>query len=338
MRGTTATVPYIDLPMGEDLILYPSDEANTIPIDNSHQGVRQFSPFVIEVVPPNFEYGLKQSNLNQVVPFASPLRPNDSRLRAEIVRGDTLPNLSSLAGPPIRIPQGQTNQSFSRQGLTPTIEPLSASYTEQENLIDYVTQARALATLPPIVFLINPTSFEVSYNSIQAFQEQTRYGFVFQRWGEELPTISISCGIGAYMSGRTDGRPGRGLHMTSKRDSAGYRQLMSILSVYRNGVAIYDRVGRSRAYHAIGRQVIHYDGQTWEGRIESMSFTEDESHQNGGITFDLSFTVYSHKYNDQMTAEVKDRLTLGTPKAPETNPVERLRTNADAAFAELDEG
>ena len=84
----------------------------------------------------------------------------------------------------MRIPTGQSNASFSRQGLTPTIEPLSASYTEKETLIDFVTQARALDALPPIVFMINPTSFETSYTSIQAFQEQTRYGFVFQRWGE----------------------------------------------------------------------------------------------------------------------------------------------------------
>lgn len=308
MKGTTATVPYIDLPMGEDLILYPAPDPHTIPVDNSHQNLRQYSPFVLEVVPPNLEYGLVSSNISGDQPFSSPLRKADTQLREQLVEGGVLPNLSSLAGPPIRIPQGGTREAFSRQGLTPTIEPLSASYTEQENLIDYVTQARALATLPPIVFLINPTSFEVSYTSIQAFQEQTRYGFVFQRWGEELPTISISCGIGAYMSARTDGTSGRGLHMKSKRDSAGYRQLMSILSVYRNGVAIFDRVGRSRAYHAIGRQAIHYDGQTWEGRIESMSFTEDETHQNGGITFDLSFTVYSHKFNDLMTAQVKDRL------------------------------
>lgn len=312
MRGTTATVPYIDLPMGEDLILFPEDDPNTIPVDNSHQNLRQYSPFVLEVVPPleAKDYGLRESKINaqSPTPFSSPLRPQDSRLREQIVEGAVLPNISSLAGPPVRIPQKNSNSSFSRQGLTPTIEPLSASYTEQENLIDFVTQARALDTLPPIVFLINPSTFEVSYNSIQAFQEQTRYGFVFQRWGEELPTISFSTSIGAYISAKKDGTSGRGLHFTSKRDSAGYRQLMSILSVYRNGSAIFDRIGRSRAYHAIGRQAIHFDGQTWEGRIESMSFTEDETHQNGNISFDLSFTVYSHRYNEKLTSEVSDRL------------------------------
>ena len=59
---------------------------------------------------------------------------------------------------------------------------------------------------------------------------------------------------------------------------------------------------------AVGRQAIHYDGQTWEGRIESMSYTLEESRQNGGISFDLSFTVYNHKFNDPMEANVVDRL------------------------------
>lgn len=314
MKGTTATVPYIDLPMGEELILFPEDALDTYPIDNSNQNLRQYSPFVLEVIPPlsKEEYGLKNDKLFQGTnppPFFSPLRESDRKLRNDIVRESVLPNISSLAGAPVRIPTGQSNASFSRQGLTPTIEPLSASYTEKETLIDFVTQARALDALPPIVFMINPTSFETSYTSIQAFQEQTRYGFVFQRWGEELPTISISCAIGAFMSGRLDGNAGRGLHFTSKRDSASYRHLMSILAVYRNNSTIYDRVGRSKAYHAIGRQAIHFDGQTWEGRIESMSFTEDESHQNGMITFDLSFTVYSHKFNEGLSSQVADRLT-----------------------------
>ena len=61
-------------------------------------------------------------------------------------------------------------------------------------------------------------------------------------------------------------------------------------------------------FSRLERQAIHYDGQTWEGRIESMSYSLEESRQNGGISFDLSFTVYNHKFNDPMEAILVERL------------------------------
>ena len=44
MRGTTSTVPYVDLPMGEDLILFPEDSQNHYPVDLSNRNLRQYSP------------------------------------------------------------------------------------------------------------------------------------------------------------------------------------------------------------------------------------------------------------------------------------------------------
>jgi len=226
------------------------------------------------------------------------------------------------------------------------------AYTDRLSQVDFAIQHRALDTLPPIVFMINPSSFEVSYSSIQAFQEQTRYGFVFQRWGEELPTISISCSIGAFVvenlnsnrsfldMGQASKGP-NGLTHTARKDSAAFRHLMAIFALYRNSATIADRVGRSRANHAVGRHVIHYDGQTWEGRIESMSYGLEEARQNGGISFDLSFVVYNHKYRDPMSIAKVERLRnlnedikLGVPTTSEPN-VEPLTEDEIALVATL---
>lgn len=324
MRGTTATDPYIYLPMGDDVVLFPEDDVNAAPVDLSHQNLRRFSPFILEVIPPHPDEPWVTSTFavpNTPQPFRSPLSPiqsvTDRRVNAQN-RNSFAPKLSSLAGPPVRPTSGTATSQ-----LSDTIE-VSASFNDRDAIIDYVVQHRALATLPPIVFLINPSSFDVSYNAIQAFQEQTRYGFVFQRWGEELPTISISTSIGAFVAERLNGeeiktqlaegkkpseiKAPNGLTHLARKDSAGYRHLMSIFSVYRNSVAIADRIGQSRAYSAIGTQAIHYDGQTWEGRIESMSYTYEEGRQNGGISFDLSFVVYKHYFNESMTSRAVQRL------------------------------
>ena len=317
MKGTTATVPYIDLPMGEDVILFPEDSEDHFPIDMSNQNLRQYSPFILEVIPPkrnmaNGTQGEQYGFLNKVnanLPFSSPLNPSTNPLpRSRTGLSDFTPQLSSLAGSPINAVDKDGKIKSSRSNLGNTIEAVSPAYTDRDNLIDYAIQYRALDTLPPIVFMINPSSFEVSYNAIQSYQDQTRYGFVFQRWGEELPTISISCSIGAFIAGYKGENGANGLTHTARKDSASFRHLMAIFSVYRNSAAIADRIGRSRAYQAVGRQAIHYDGQTWEGRIESMSYTLEESRQNGGVSFDLSFTVYNHKFNDPMEANVVERL------------------------------
>lgn len=308
MRGTTSTVPYIDLPMGEDLILFPEDSENHFPIDFSNPNLRQYSPFILEVIPPPQKNDYVQgrgATFNASRPFSSPLSPKFlPRSRQELRKGAFSPQLSSLAGPPIN----PSSNVQARSKLSETIEAVAPAYTDREGVIDFALQHRALDTLPPIVFMINPSSFEVSYNAIQSYQDQTRYGFVFQRWGEELPTISISCSIGAFVAGNTSTNGANGLTHTARKDSASFRHLMAIFSLYRNNSAIADRIGRSRAYHAVGRQAIHYDGQTWEGRIESMSYTLEESRQNGGVSFDLSFVVYNHKFNDPFEAQTVERL------------------------------
>jgi hypothetical protein len=84
---------------------------------------------------------------------------------------------------------------------------------------------------------------------------------------------------------------------------------MSLLAIYKNGSALVDTVSRSRAYYAVGRQAIHYDGQTWEGRINTFSYSEDENSIHGGLTLDIGFTVYKHYWHDQGKGNIEPHLT-----------------------------
>jgi hypothetical protein len=173
--------------------------------------------------------------------------------------------------------------------------------TDRDQLVSVAFQHRVLSAAPPIVFMINPQSMAFNYQSKQNYSDVSRYGFLFYRWGEELLSIEISCTIGAFIAGRKNLetpdvkgnlRGVSGLQFASKRDSAGWRQLMNILALYRNNSAIVDTLGRSRAYHDIGTQSIYYDGQRWQGRLKSLEFTVAEGNSNGGIEFTMSFEVY----------------------------------------------
>jgi len=323
MKGTTATFPYVNLPTDEDFILFPEDNIGTIPIDGSHQNLRRFSPFILEVIPPKINdpstgqervinYGLVSRVQERNKPFSSPLREVQ---QTRPVRSSRIsPNISSLASQPV----GGRRSRAQGESFVTISDSLSSRFTDRNNLLEVARQTFALDFLPPIVFLINPASLDVAYNAIQNFSEQTRYGFIFQRWGEELPELSLSCRIGGFIAGRAQNesvdengnlRGVSGLQMASKKDSASYRQLMSLLAIYKNGSALVDTVSRSRAYYAVGRQAIHYDGQTWEGRINSFSYTEDENSIHGGLTLDIGFTVYKHYWHDQGSGGIQSHLT-----------------------------
>ena len=119
MRGTTATFPYVDLPTDEDFILFPEDNEGTIPVDGSHQNLRRFSPFILEVIPPKMidqktgierviNYGLVREPSRK--PFSSPLRNQIDSYRSTRT-SNISPNISSLASQPVGSRKGRAQGS-----------------------------------------------------------------------------------------------------------------------------------------------------------------------------------------------------------------------------------
>ncbi len=294
MKATTGTAPYVDLYTTDEFILFPEDNNGTIPLDpNNQQQLRSFSPFVLSVTPPSI--GRYSTNVGTNRPFRNPMGITDSQRYSINTKQARLisPNISTRASTPI-----------SRGGVEPSVPYLQAGVVDRDVVIDAVLQHQQLRQLPPIVFLINPISFAVNYTDIQNYGDQSKYGFIFYRWGEDLTKISVTCKLGAFIAGRENPNEGltsdgkmrgvSGLQFVSRKDSAGWRQLMAILGVYRNSVTIADRLNRSRAYHDIGTQSIHYDGQRYVGRMDSFSFGINEENQLGGVEFSFEFVVYEH--------------------------------------------
>lgn len=168
-------------------------------------------------------------------------------------------------------------------------------------LADMVFQIQAIESTPDLTLLINPKSFDLSYSKIQQHQEFVRTGTVFQSLlGEELPKLSCSGQIGAYVASNRNpelganapGVPGPdGVSYFSKRDSLSFQNFISIFNFYLNNGYIYDLVGRSRANHYIGYISIFWDGKEYQGTFESFNYSYTETAQNGGLEYDFSFVV-----------------------------------------------
>ena len=284
------TKPFVELPTGELFVLYPDDVLGTFPVDTTNSLLRGYAPFVLYVEPPDIIQPLKKEdpiltreNVNKSQPFSSPLK-NRTYLKTNpnSLSGATL---SSIAGPPTSV-----RTEADRDNTLP-------SYLNDRLVaLDILDQYKQLKDLPVITFLINPQTMNVSYNKIQAYQDQTRMGYIFQAWGEDIPTLDISCKVGSYISGNVDPRKSKGLHHTSRKDSASYRQLMNILALFKNGATIRDRIGRTEMIHQVGYHVIEYDGVRYTGHIKSFNWGVSQEQANGGLEFSMGFEILQMDY------------------------------------------
>ena len=156
---------------------------------------------------------------------------------------------------------------------------------DQNVAMDIAKQLITMLNVPPLVLLINPHQLQMSMTKVQSYQDRTRYGYIFHTWGEEQPKMTINAKCGAFISG------GRGVHFTSKHDSASWQNLMNLFRFYKNNGYIHDTVGKSNAHHFVGALSITYDGWIYYGHLESFSWNYEETTQHGGIDFSMEFTV-----------------------------------------------
>jgi hypothetical protein len=165
--------------------------------------------------------------------------------------------------------------------------------------MDIAMQLRAIRDTPPLVLLINPQSLQRTFTKVQQYSDRSRYGYIFQAWGEDQPKLGISGKVGAYISGT------RGVQFASRRDSAAWQNLMTLFHVYKNNGYIYDTIGRSNAHHHVGALSIRYDQWVYYGHMQSFSFTLDESNVYGGLTFEMQFVVSAMQDTAQTVTAVQ---------------------------------
>ena len=169
-------------------------------------------------------------------------------------------------------------------GTTPDtrVEPALTDLTVATQLSD---QLDSILNAPPLHLLINPESLSISYSKIQQFQERSRFGYIFQAWGEQQPVISFSGRIGAYYS------KGSGVQFATKRDSAAFQNLMALFNYYKNNGYLYDTISNSEAHLHVGLVAIDYDQFTYFGNFNSFGWGYEEAYHGGGISFEMEFNV-----------------------------------------------
>jgi len=277
-------------------------EPNQAPqVEMSDALLRTMSPFMIRVEPPlvyGEDGGFQNKKVNSVATDFSVGSGFGTDLTGYVMARRSLAQ-SGIAGFDTSRSGMGSIQEFVARNSTPSKKP-SADGSKVDDVggnlgapaiadvytaVDIARQLAAMVNTPPLVLLINPTTFSTTYSKIQQFQDRSRYGFVFQAWGEEQPKISFTARCGAFVSG------GRGVQFASRRDSRAWQNLMNAFHMFRNAGYIHDTVGKSNAHLAVGSLSIRYDGWVYYGHMESFNFTLDEEHMHGGVEFSIEFVV-----------------------------------------------
>lgn len=296
-RQDASPLPYIPTGRRFDLNYEPQ---TGVPVDGGDPLYRLYSPFVLQYLPP----ADAQPYLGDMTVKANMNPYGNIGIMGEAMKG-----------------QIDVTNSYGSQGAYNSMEALAqqeayrnlsegegaeSSFVGSAQTLSYLSQLFALINLPPLQFLINPNSMNITYTKIQDFSARTRKNRVFKAWGEDQPKISFSAVTGGFIAQGNDSRNNlnnmftlfdstaqqspSGLQYASKRQSKAFQHFMEILQMYQNASLIYDKIFDTEAHLGVGSFMIHYDQMTYEGLIESFDYSYNEETPNS-LQFNFDFTV-----------------------------------------------
>lgn len=284
-----------------------------VPVDGTNEALRTYSPFTITIVPPD-PLGTSSAGSSNILSFSAAAASTGSNNTSSVSTGLMVVGQStSYVATQMR--EAASAPRPAGMGLPPS-SVLADAYTAADIRVQRDTLTAMSKT--PLTLLVNPTEMSRSFERIHSYQARTRYGYVYQVWGEQLLKVSFSGSTAGFVAGSTRGYQALVSHDTgspsgyqwgARKDSAAWQNFSALVQFYRNNGYIYDTLGKSEAHLMIGAVRINYDDIVYEGHIDSLNFTFDESSPHR-VQFDMEF----------MATRVLDQSRAAGNVAPMTAP------------------
>lgn len=290
---------------GETEFIYSESSAQPM---LSSKDLRNYSPFTMRVMPPLLYLDNPDILTNSegdriqlgIYDAAISNNSNFSQFTGAVSQYNN-PNSGASKFSQANNPDFATSETMAVGGRSTTkLSPdrqsdqmFESAITDFQVAEEIALQLDAILQAPPITFYINPSSFSISYTKKHQFTERTRYGYIFQAWGEDQPKIAITGRIGSFVAGKGNSKEAlpTGHLFASKKDSASFQQLMALLTLYKNNGYIYDLLGNSNAHHLVGCIALEYDHFTYFGHMDSFEWGYEEKDATGGLTYSFNFVV-----------------------------------------------
>lgn len=161
-------------------------------------------------------------------------------------------------------------------------------------------QLSILRSIPPLILLVNPQEFRRSHENLVDAGTKTRVGNIVHTWLEQPVKINAS-GVSAAQFAVAADMSG-GLTTYNRVHSLSYRNLMSLVMIYKNNGSLYDvasgasedgSVGSAAGDGSIilpGSVFIYYDDHVYIGSFDSFGITDDAGKPHN-LAYTFTFTV-----------------------------------------------
>lgn len=159
----------------------------------------------------------------------------------------------------------------------------------QENIEMFSHSITLMEQIPPLVLLINPQEFKRNYENAVDFGIKTRNGNIVHTWLERPVRINASGVSAAQYAIPTD--ISGGLTNYNRVHSLSYRNLMSLVLLYKNNGVLYGFPGESDGTASlVGSVYIIYDDHLYIGSFDSFAIT-DAADKPHNLAYSFEFTV-----------------------------------------------
>lgn len=312
---------------------YFFDRQEGVPVDGTNPLFRDLSPFTFRLIPPDAllsmagEIGGQASAESTSVDLLTAASLGADQSGSSNTVAQALSSVSAVGDLTSAASTEAALASFVAAGrfFTGRDSAFTSTLADALTAADIGLQLLKILTVPPLTLLVNPDSMTISFNKLQSYQSRTRYGFVFEAWGEDQPSISFSGSTAGFVAGSpettvpTVGQTSAvsGYQGAARLASAAWQNFASLQQFYRNNGYIYDTIGKSEAHQFIGGIAIDYDQWTYVGTIESLSFTFD-AESPLRVTWDAEFRV-SRMYDTAVATSVVTPLTAPTSQPTTTS-------------------
>ena len=188
----------------------------------------------------------------------------------------------------------------------------------QQQVDELNNQINAVKNIPPLLMLVNPSSFNRSYEPT-IDKPKARAGHVVQMWLERPLTISCSGqSAGQYV---VDASGSGGITHQNRLHSLSYKNVMSLALMYRNNGVIYSGdsiqslvdAGNSGIPILAMSMFIYFDGHVYIGSFDDFSIT-DAAEKPFTLSYSWKFTARYDVDVSSITDTIINRILAGSTR------------------------